>query len=269
MSFECPYESQSDAPPVHTAWTIWAPIITKHANGEATTSKLLETAGIGSNLIFQPATNILEIGSGTGDLSRKLTERRANVFACDLSETISQRSSELGTPNVLVGDGLQLPFSSNAFTYCFAQEVGPLSYDEQIYQEVYRVLKPGGILGFSYMHFDPNTPVQIKAAFGSLFFGSEIPQDPQFLSEIIRNVGYVGVVEKTMPFNLFSQIQGYHEIDGIPAHIQKAIEIMIDSDPSRRDVLLKIGASLPPLLLGGYLKVGIIVARKPSLKRQK
>jgi len=105
----------------------------------------------------------LDIGAGTGTSTLVLTEKCQKITAVDLNpnllswtkivlEELKNRKA-IQDYQILVGDALSLEFSSNSFDIVIAHGLDSyLTPDEiqKFYQEVWRVLKPGGSF-FKYL----------------------------------------------------------------------------------------------------------------------
>ena len=77
-----------------------------------------------------PYNNVLEIGCGSGELSKYLK----NYTGIDISER---------TP-FIVGDAQNLPFEDNSFDLILLLDLLEHTDDKSVMSEVYRVLKPNG-----------------------------------------------------------------------------------------------------------------------------
>ncbi len=98
--------------------------------------------------------NVLDIATGTGDLAISLAEKGLkNITGLDLSEGMlavaRKKIEEKGLTDKVgtqVGDSENLPFADNHFeAICVAFGVRNFENLEKGLQEIYRVLKPGGI----------------------------------------------------------------------------------------------------------------------------
>ncbi|MET3121607.1 sarcosine/dimethylglycine N-methyltransferase [Oxalobacteraceae bacterium GrIS 2.11] len=125
-----------------------------HVGGLTATSKLSEQLGITS------AMHVLDAGSGLGGPSRIL----ASVFGCTVSgvdlsaayvavsELIAQKLGMQEQVTYQTGDITSLPFADHSFDVVWSQHVVMnIVNRSQLYQEIYRVLKPGGKFAF----YDP------------------------------------------------------------------------------------------------------------------
>ncbi len=88
----------------------------------------------------------LEVGAGTGVLSKTLLEREYDVTATDISPGMVEEMKKKGI-NAVVCDAEQLPFPDASFDTVLASEmIYYLDHPEKFLQEAKRVLKPGGVL---------------------------------------------------------------------------------------------------------------------------
>jgi len=120
----------------------------------------------------QKVENGLDIGAGTGTSTLVLTKKCRKITALDLNlnllnwtkivlEELKNRKA-IHDYQILVGDALFLGFSSNSFDIVIAHGLNSYLTPKEIlkfYQEVWRVLKPGGSF-FKYLADLPsNHPV--------------------------------------------------------------------------------------------------------------
>lgn len=89
---------------------------------------------------------VLDIGCGTGDLTRELTRRGYHASGIDISQAmVSYARGQYGRDRFGVGDVEQMPFPDNSFEAVMC--VGVLAYletDAKALREIHRVLQPGG-----------------------------------------------------------------------------------------------------------------------------
>lgn len=126
-----------------------APIDEFHIRGRAATLELARAAGLHS------ACRVLDIGSGIGGTSRCLAQEfGCRVTGIDLTEEYCQVAAMLtakvglnGLIDYHQGDATNLPFEDNQFDVVWTEHVAMNIPDKRrFYSEMYRVLKPGGIL---------------------------------------------------------------------------------------------------------------------------
>lgn len=103
-------------------------------------------------LPVEPGMKALDAGCGTGNFSYKLAEKGAEVTAVDISEDMLKKAKEKfpSHTNSIVfkqADLYQLPFSEGSFDAVASMAVFEFFHDgQQVFNELYRVLKPGGYL---------------------------------------------------------------------------------------------------------------------------
>jgi len=107
--------------------------------------RLVEMSGAATS------TRALDLACGTGDIAFRLADRGATVVGLDVTERMirlarAKRKSSSG-PEFIVGDMMQLPFAAGAFE-CVTTGYGIRNVPriEPAISEIYRVLKPGGLL---------------------------------------------------------------------------------------------------------------------------
>lgn len=103
------------------------------------------------------STRFLELGAGTGSLTRSmaLSYPNAKIVALDVSapylQKARERLQEFPRLDFIQGLAEDLPFHDECFEVvysCFLFHELPLEIRRRVLQESFRVLKPGGILGF-------------------------------------------------------------------------------------------------------------------------
>lgn len=96
---------------------------------------------------------LLDLGCGSGNLSRTLSDNGYNVIGVDISFKILEytRRHRFPQKNLFIQyDGKSLPFPSDCFDACVTYEVlqhlaDPDSF-RRILEEIFRALKPGGLI---------------------------------------------------------------------------------------------------------------------------
>jgi SAM-dependent methyltransferase len=92
---------------------------------------------------FPAGQKVLEIGGGTGEQARFLSEAGVNIVSIDLE---SSNYSDHRVFPVLNYDGKHIPFNNAEFDIVYSSNVLEHVTDlEQLSKEVIRVLKPGGV----------------------------------------------------------------------------------------------------------------------------
>lgn len=93
---------------------------------------------------------LLDAGCGTGWFSKKAVERGATVTSMDLGENLLAEVAKKCNSERVVGSILEMPFEDNTFDYVISSEV--IEHVPEPYKairEIYRVLKPGGVMVLS------------------------------------------------------------------------------------------------------------------------
>ncbi|MEO0339364.1 MAG: arsenite methyltransferase [Bacteroidota bacterium] len=108
---------------------------------------------------IEPGVTVLDLGSGAGNdvfIARQLTGETGEVLGIDFTEEMIKKANankaKLGFDNVrfIQGDIEDMPIPSNSIDVCVSNCVMNLVPNKQkAYDEVYRVLKPGGHFSIS------------------------------------------------------------------------------------------------------------------------
>lgn len=139
-----------------------APIDEFHIRGRAATLDLARAARLERGAL------VLDVGSGLGGPARALAaEYGCRVTGIDLTaeycQTATLLSERLGLGHLVQfqqGDALNLPFDSASFDAVWTEHVAMNIADkETLYQEMFRVLKPGGTLAIYDILSGPVAPV--------------------------------------------------------------------------------------------------------------
>lgn len=126
-----------------------APVDEFHIRGRAATLELARAAGLDAN------KHVLDVGCGIGGTSRCLSrEFGCRVTGIDLTDeyclAAAMLSSKVGLADLVdyhQGDATDLPFDDNMFDVVWTEHVAMNIPDKtKLYQELRRVLKPGGTL---------------------------------------------------------------------------------------------------------------------------
>jgi malonyl-CoA O-methyltransferase len=115
---------------------------------------------------------ILDLGAATGFTSQLLTQRypKAQIIACDEAENLLRQQKpnrrwfsfkKSTSQSLLCSEGLRLSLADNSVDLVFSSLFLPwYSSSEPFFEEVFRILKPGGLLLFS--SFGPDTFKELK-----------------------------------------------------------------------------------------------------------
>ncbi|MEK7649534.1 MAG: methyltransferase domain-containing protein [Patescibacteria group bacterium] len=91
--------------------------------------------------------DVLEVGAGTGEMSRAFLEHGCRVVATDISPNMVDEIKKKLTIDAVVADAEHLPFPDASFdTVVGAEMVYYLDHPEVFMREAYRVLRPRGRL---------------------------------------------------------------------------------------------------------------------------
>lgn len=146
---------------------------------------------------YAPKT-ILDVATGTGDLAIKLarTLHPEKITGIDLSEGMiaigEKKVAEAGLDSVInfvAGDCLNLPFNEAQFD-CITVAYGVRNFEhlDQGYREMYRVIKPGGVLCVIELS-TPTSP--IVKPFYKLYTRYLIPFVGRMVSKDVRAYSYL------------------------------------------------------------------------------
>ncbi len=107
-------------------------------------------------LAARPSTRVLEIAAGTGVVTRKLAGTFApetEIVATDLNAPMLEQAAAVGTVRPVEwrqADAMRLPFADATFD-AVACQFGVMFFPDKAaaFAEMYRVLRPGGVLVFN------------------------------------------------------------------------------------------------------------------------
>ncbi len=94
---------------------------------------------------------VLDAGCGSGDLLKLLSaDARLRCSGLDLSEAAARLCRAKGLTDIVVGDIIHTPFVDNSFDVVVAADIlEHIDHDRRVLQEIWRILKPNGMLVFS------------------------------------------------------------------------------------------------------------------------
>ena len=139
-----------------------APIDQFHIRGRKATLELARVAGLDATM------RVLDVGSGVGGTSRCLAkEFGCRVTGIDLTDEYCRAATMLTARTGLAdlvdfrqGDATELPFDDQTFDVVWTEHVAMNIPDKKrLYQEMHRVLKPGGTLAIYDVLAGPGGPV--------------------------------------------------------------------------------------------------------------
>jgi len=171
------------------------------------------------------AERLLEVGIGTGRISRPLMERGVRVIGVDIAPRMLARLREqLGPghvpPDLLLGDATRPPFRDRSFRAVLMVHVLHLIADWQsALEEMRRVLAPGGVFLQDRTRYDEENPwraamdkrEELLAAFGVVVRRrpkmEEIETALQAAGGSLRTVGYFEDEELNVASHLVERLR--------------------------------------------------------------
>ncbi|HEY53193.1 MAG TPA: class I SAM-dependent methyltransferase [Caldilineae bacterium] len=118
---------------------------------------------------IEPGMKVLEVGPGNGAYTMEIASwvgEDGGVIAIDIEpsaiERVEARAQAEGLENIeaRVADVVNLPFADETFDAVTMMSVlGELPSPQLALMELYRVLKPGGVIAFSELLVDPDYPL--------------------------------------------------------------------------------------------------------------
>jgi ubiquinone/menaquinone biosynthesis C-methylase UbiE len=132
---------------------------------------------------------VLDVGAGTGRLSLFLANRGAQVTALDMSpnmlELVKKKNSKIQT---IVSDAEDLSFDDESFDIVAAAFlIVHLKDPTRFFDEVYRVLKDGGI--FIVTNINQKDPPLVKTKTGPIIIESFYHR-PEKIREILESLAF-------------------------------------------------------------------------------
>jgi ubiquinone/menaquinone biosynthesis C-methylase UbiE len=169
-----------------------APVDQFHTHGKKATLDLARRADI------TPGMRVLDVGGGPGGAARTL----ASVFACmvevlDLTEKFCRAGEMLTVRTGLSdlvsfrhGSALDMPYPDGSFDVAWTQHSSMNIADkERLYQEIYRVLRPGGRLALHEILAGPISPIHFPVPWARDPTLSHL-QPPDALYSLIATTGF-------------------------------------------------------------------------------
>ena len=137
----------------------------------------------------QLGDDVLEIGPGFGATTRLLSRRAPRLSVLELSERYCEKlRGALGnTVEITQGDATQMPYGDGRFSavVCFTMlhHIDPPGLQDQVFEEVARVLRPGGT-------FAGTDSLGVGWLFRLIHVGDTLaPIDPERLPTRLRDAG--------------------------------------------------------------------------------
>lgn len=117
-------------------------------------NNLNERAELSYSLLPEDSANIIDIGCSDGTFTNSLYKKGRKIFGIDTNEkSIASASKKFRNVKFLTGSAERLPFKDNYFDTAFLMDVlEHVENEKRVIAEVYRVLKPGGLLIITVPH---------------------------------------------------------------------------------------------------------------------
>ena len=133
------------------------------------------------------AATVVDLGAGTGALTRLLVGRADSVIAVEPDERMrAVLVSEVGGVTAVEGRAESIPLPDGTVDAVIASSSWHWVEVEPALREVARVLKPGGVLGALWSGPDPESPLMVQA--GELLRGSDVAASSEPLRAMVGRV---------------------------------------------------------------------------------
>lgn len=133
---------------------------------------------------------ILDVGAGTGRLSVKLAKLGANITALDVSDKMLEKIKKTRNQEIkiIIGDAEAMPFEDETFDIVVAAFlIVHLKDPTKFFDEVYRVLKDGGI--FVVTNINQKDSPLVKTKEGEILIDSYYHR-PKKIREILEQLAF-------------------------------------------------------------------------------
>ncbi|MDG9670514.1 methyltransferase domain-containing protein [Hahella sp. CR1] len=169
------------------------PIDAFHIRGRAATLELAHVVALDAK------KRVLDVGSGIGGTSRCLAQKfGCRVTGVDLTEeywrAAAMLSAKVGLQALTEyrqGDAVNLPFEDETFDVVWSEHVAMNIPDKtQLYSEMYRVLKPGGVVAIYDILAGPSGPVLFPVPWARTPATSFLVE-PVELRQLLEEAGFV------------------------------------------------------------------------------
>jgi ubiquinone/menaquinone biosynthesis C-methylase UbiE len=210
---------------------------------------------------------ILDIGAGYGGPARYLAGKHgARVDCLNLSETENERNRHLsrlaGLEKLIyihTGNFEEIPFEANRHDVVWSQDaILHSDKKEQVFREVFRVLKPGGYFVFTDPMQSDECPDGVLQPVLDRIHLREMGSVKRY-REYLRQIGFEEITVREMPEQLV------HHYARILEEVKKNYENIVEK--SGREYIEKMMAGLGHWIEAGknaYLNWGIFLFKKPE-----
>ena len=198
-----------------------APVDEFHIGGRVATESLFENVGV------TPDDHLLDVGCGLGGASRYVAKRYGcRVTGVDLTreyvETGSELCSWVGLADQIAleqGNAMELTCSDCVFDKAYMLHVGMNIADKQrLTAELYRVLKPGGILAIYDVMRVGDGDLMFPVPWASTESESAV-SPPEEYRDALRAAGFEVTVERNrhdFAMDFFARLQAASSAEGPP-----------------------------------------------------
>jgi ubiquinone/menaquinone biosynthesis C-methylase UbiE len=194
-------------------------------------------AWLADRLELRPGTTVVDVGAGTGKLTRDLVPTGARVIAVEpLAEMRRELTTVVPAAEVLAGSAEELPLEDDSADAVVAASAFHWFDPERALPEIHRVLQPGGRLATVGNGRDLDDPLQQEI---QAIVGAYVPADGELLS-------WLEVVEASRLFGPLEEFSTTHEqwfdAEGLAERMGTVSYIARLPDDERADVLARIRA---------------------------
>lgn len=244
-----------------TPFDLWEEFgITEHLGGVRSTKSLLDMCQI------SPGDQVLDLGCGTGYTACLLTRLYGvRVIGLDINErSVSEAKDRVKREsledNITIGqaDAHHLPFSHHTFDKILVESVMIFCLPYRITQEIFRILKPGGMLCANEITLLETSTAELnellKTTIGIQAF------DEQKWQQIFEEAGFENISSNVYKIKLWDQLTSHLEIDGLKKYLSSVYHGISDTKLRafflNRQMLTMARQFLP------YVGYGIFVCQK-------
>ncbi len=195
---------------------LWEAVMSEqiHSGGAEATDVLAQKLGLKKGMV------VCDIASALGAPARHLvTKYGVTVKGVDATKTMLQKARERTKAAKLdhaieffEGNAMDLPFKKDSFDVAWGQEAWCYVSDkDRLLKEAYRVLKPGGMIGFTdWIITGKITPQELDPLYDSMCF--PYMETFQGYQELLKKNGFkvIEAIDNTAPFA--KHFDQYHEM---------------------------------------------------------
>ncbi len=95
---------------------------------------------------LKSGSHLLELGPARGDFIKEFYKKKINIYGVDISDYVREYCPEIKFKKADL-ENEKIPFEDNYFDVVYTKSfIEHFYYPEKIFSEIFRVLKPGGII---------------------------------------------------------------------------------------------------------------------------